>query len=155
LAFLPVRLALWPLRRRRGRANLDDLAEAIEDLAEFGDALEDIDAEDVVEAVEAVVEEAAGRSKRGRAARGLLVLLLLGATIAVVLYLLRQRRDFEYAQLEPEPERPDLTPADPITPVDSTDGPSVDGDSGPDPDEEPALDVTEGSAERTAERVAG
>jgi hypothetical protein len=144
LAFLPVRLALYPFRRGGGEATVDDLADAIDDLAELDDALDELDAEEVVEAV---VEELAGRSRRSKAARGLVAILILGAAIAVVLYLLRQRRDFEYARLQPEPEQPDLTPTDPITPMDSTDGPAAD-------DDEPSLDPTDGVTEEAAERTA-
>ena len=154
LAFLPVRLLLFPFRRRRGEKNVEDLVEAIEDFVGLGDSLEELDAEDIVEAVGAVVEEAAGRSRRSKAARGFMLLLLLGVAIGVAVYLLRQRRDFECARLETEPERPDLTPADPVTPVDSTDGPVAD-DGDDDSDDEPALDPAEQATERAAEPVAG
>ena len=158
LLLLPVRLAQLPLRRRRGEASATDLADAIEELAELGDALGDLDTDEVVEAVEAVVEEAvveeaAGRSRRSKAARGLVTLLVIGAVVCVALYLLRQRRDLEPARLVPEPEQPDLTPTDPITPVDSFDDPDADDGDGPAVDS--TDEVTEEAEERAREPVAG
>lgn len=147
LAFLPVRLLLFPFRRGNGEATMDDLADAIDELAEIDAAL---DAEEVVEAV---VEELSGRSRRSKAARGVFALALLCVTIAVVLYLLRQRRDYEYARLVPEPEQPDLTPTDPVTPADSTDDPGA--DDGDEPSFGPTGDVTEEAEERTPQPVAG
>jgi hypothetical protein len=151
LAFLPVRLLLFPFRRGGDEATMDDLADAIDELAEFDDALDELDAEEVVEAV---VEELSGRSRRSKAARGLFVLVILGVTVAVVLYLLRQRRDYEYARLVPEPEQPDLTPTDPVTPAGSTDDPGAD-DDGDVPSYGPSGEVAEEVEERTPEPVIG
>jgi hypothetical protein len=145
LAFLPVRLLLFPFRRGGGDATADDLADAIDELAGLNDALDELDAEEVVEAV---VDEISGRSRRSKAARGLLAMIIIGAAILVVLYLLRQRRDFESARLQPEPERPDLTPTDPLTPMDSTDGPGADDD-----DDEPSFDPSDGVTEETEART--
>lgn len=149
LAFLPVRLLLFPFRRG-GEATVDDLADAIDELAQFEDALDELDAGEVVEAV---VEELSGRSRRSRTARGLFVLMILGVAIVVALYLLRQRRDYEYARLVPEPEQPDLTPTDPVTPADSTDDPGGDDDGG-EPSFGPTRGVTEEVEARTPEPIA-
>ncbi|GMU39909.1 MAG: hypothetical protein AMXMBFR23_07750 [Chloroflexota bacterium] len=92
--------------------------------------------EELREQVEPLVDRAVDRAlHRRRSRRTPLLRIALGllatAAIAAVAYILWKRDDEHPAYLMDEPERPDITPAAPLTPTDEA--PSGDGPAAPQP----------------------
>jgi hypothetical protein len=125
-----VRAAMPPIDTRqieraveRGRARMESLAEQISNET-VGELLDDLRHEAAPIAARAMpileraAERATGRRRKSRKPKVALVILGLLALAGVVAYLLWQRRDEEPAFLMPQPDEPDLTPAQtpPATP---------------------------------------
>lgn len=131
----------------RGRARMESLAEQISNET-VGELLDDLRHEAAPIAARAIpiLERATGRRRKSRKPKIALAVLGLLALAGVVAYLFWQRRDEEPAFLMPQPDEPDLTPAQtppsaPYAPPAPSAGPSA-PDTAPDApsSEAPAVD---------------